>query len=247
MSRRALADPGDQREIVSPEDGPPTPAGGLLKESIREHDVAPVHVALARERDAGRLVVRALHEADRRSQGQQPHHVVWGAAQIRLQAYPDVVVLGPRAPEQSECDVHVARLLHIDPEKGAALLGASDERVQRLLARGAVYLESQVRELDGQLDREPARPHLAQYPQVMVAYGGRVRGGRDLFPELGEDAADAGARELGGGRERGIDVLPWEETPYRAPEEGAVPELVREPGAARGAQQQPAGEGHGAQ
>src|SRR2546426_7003650 len=67
----------------------------------------------------------------------------------------------------------------------------------------------------------------------------------DLLAELGEDAPQAGAGELGGGVERGTQVFPRQETPHRPPEERAATQLLGEPAAARGTEQEAAAKRHG--
>src|SRR5206468_1705222 len=88
----------------------------LGQPTVREREVIGVDVALARERDLGRLAVGPFHEADAGAGGKQPFHVRRGAEQVRLHADADVGVLGAHAPGQVERRVDVARLLHVDPQ-----------------------------------------------------------------------------------------------------------------------------------
>src|SRR5207249_5216365 len=99
--------------------------------------------ALARERAACRLVVRALHEADRGPERQQAGQILRGAAQIGLQTDAHAPSLGPHPAEQLERDVDVARLLHVDPQERAALGGPARELADRPLAGAAIDLETE--------------------------------------------------------------------------------------------------------
>src|SRR5207247_153047 len=162
--------------------------------------------------------------------------------QVRLEAHADAGVRRPRPAEQLERDVHVAGFLHVDPEKGGCVGRAGGERAHVLETRRAVHVEAQVRELDGNLGGEPALPHAVEHLQVVVADSGTLGAGRHLLAEPGEHAPDAVAGEPGCGVERGAELLARQEAAHGAAEEGPLGELAREPGAARGGEQQPAGE-----
>src|SRR5207247_2279698 len=104
------------------------------------------------------------------------------------------------------------------------------ERVDRLLARAAIHFESEMRELDRHLARQPALPHRGEDAEVVVPHGDGLGPVADLLAELGEHAPQAGAGELGGGVERGTQVFTRQETPHRPPEERAATQLLRERG-----------------
>jgi len=103
-----------------------------------------------------------------------------------------------------------------------------------------------MRELDRELGRQPPPAHLAEDVEVVIPHGPGLGGIAHLLAELREQRPQAGPGEIGGGVERRREVFAREEAPRGAPEEGAAPQLVGEPGAARGAEQESPGEGHDA-
>ncbi|OLC07227.1 MAG: hypothetical protein AUH34_01680 [Gemmatimonadetes bacterium 13_1_40CM_70_12] len=171
--------------------------------------------------------------------------ILGSAPQVRLETHADVPMLAPRGAEYLQCDVDIARLLHVDPQERAAILRPRRERVDRLLAGAAIYVESEMRELDRHLARQPALPHRGEDAEVVVPHGDGLGPVADLLAELGEHAPQAGAGELGGGVERGTQVFPRQETPHRPPEERAATQLLGEPAAARGTEQEAAAKRHG--
>src|SRR5436309_6909499 len=97
------------------------------------------------------LAVRALHEADARAGGEQPLQVLRGPEEVGLHADADVGVPGPHAAGQVERRVHVARLLHVDPDEvaeGGRPLGEGAHVGET--ARG-IDVEPELRRLDGYL------------------------------------------------------------------------------------------------
>jgi len=119
------------------------------------------------------------------------------------------------------------------------------ERAQVAGAGLAIHVEAQVRELDGELSGEPALTDLGEDADIVVAHR-RGRGGvRHLLAQLGEHRPDAAPRELGGRSQRGVHVFARQEAPHRPPKERAAAQLVGEPGAAGGPEQEATGNGHG--
>jgi len=102
-----------------------------------------------------------------------------------------------------------------------------------------------MRQLDGELSGEPALADPREDAQVVLSYRRSRGGGRHLLAELGEQRPDAGPRELCGRPERGVDVFARHEAAYGPPEKRAAAQLVGEPDAAGGPEQEAAGKGHG--
>src|SRR5689334_8034874 len=85
-----------------------TPAPGMGRQRPPgQREVARVHVRLARKRELGRLVVRALHQPDSGAGGEQRLQVAGGAAQVGLEAYADAAVALARPADEAQRRVHV--------------------------------------------------------------------------------------------------------------------------------------------
>ena len=239
-----LAQTRDEMEIVGAEHGTRLALGGALEQPPGEHGVGGVHIALFRKRHVRRLVVGALHEPDGGREREQCLQVGRRAAQVGLQAYADTRVGGANGLEQLQRCVHVARLLHVDPEKGPGSGGPCRERQQVLEARFGIQVETEVGELDGDFRGQLPLPDFLEHAQVVIAYGGGLVAARDLLAELGEHAADAVPGEVCGRGERRAELLPGHESARGAAEGRALGQLPGKPGAAGRAQQQATGERH---
>jgi hypothetical protein len=148
--------------------------------------------------------------------------------EVRLEADADASPLRARPAEEIERRVHVARLLHVDPDEGAERRRARRERTDVRRTRLAIDVEPEVRELDRDLRRQSARAQPLEDVEVAVANGGALGAGRDLLAELREQRADPLAPEPRRGVEGRAGVLARQEPPRRAPEEGAPGQLARE-------------------
>ena len=221
--------------------------GGTLEQLPRQHGISGVDVALFRKRHVRSLVVGALHEPDGGGERKQCLQVGGRTAQVGLQADTDARVGGAHGLKQLQRCVHVARLLHVDPQKRACGGRPCRQRQQVLEARPGIQVQAQVGELDRNLRGQLALPNFLEYPQIVVAYAGGLVAAHDLLAQLGQHAADAVASELRGRRERRVEVFSGHESSHRAAEEGALGQLPGEPGAAGRAQQQVTGERHGQQ
>ena len=114
---RSLAQARDEAEIVGAEHRTRLASRGALEQPPGEHAVGGVHIALLRKRDVRRLVVGAFHEPDGGREREQRLEVGRRAAQVGLQAHADARVGGADCLEQLQRRVHIAGLLHVDPEK----------------------------------------------------------------------------------------------------------------------------------
>ena len=218
----------------------------VLQQCPGELVVLLVHVVLPRERDARRLVVRALHQPDRRPEREQGFQVGGRATQVGLEGHPDVVLLRPHPLEGVEGHVGVGRIFHVDPQRRMMLRGARYQRAQPRQAGRAVDVQPQLGQLHRDLARQPARLYLVEHAEVVVPHGVRLGTARDVFAQLGEERPDAARAELGGCRQSVGEFLARHEPAHRPADECAAPQLLRQPGAVRGAQQQAPGDGHAA-
>ena len=120
-----LADGSDDSRVVRPKDKPRrAAAGAIVEHRATERQVVRIDVALRRQRDRGRLAVRAFHEPHARAQPQHAAEILARAVQVRLQAHADARKSPSELLGEVERDVDVRRLLHVDPEIAAGVLRA---------------------------------------------------------------------------------------------------------------------------
>ena len=94
--------------------------------------------------------------------------------------------------------------------------------------------------------RESAPADPVEHAEVVVPHRLRFGAAGHLLAELGQDRAEPALAELGGCIEGGVERLAGEKASHGALKEGAIAQLAGEPLAARGSQQDAAGETHGA-
>src|SRR5260370_36810866 len=102
-----------------------------------------------------------------------------------------------------------------------------------------------MRELHRNVRRQLAPLNSLEDTEIVIAHGGGLRAVRPLLTQFGQHASDAGLPELCRGIECGVERLARHEAPDRALEETPIAQLFREPLAARGFEENAAGESHG--
>ena len=115
------------------------------------------------------------------------------------------------------------------------------------LARIAPDIQAEVRQLHRHLGGKEPVAELIDDLEVVVADRFGFGAVPHLLAQLREDGAHPGGRELAARLERGGEVFPGHEAADRTAREGALPELLGEPRAARGSQEERSGECHGAE
>src|SRR5256885_8032938 len=141
--------------------------------------VGVVDVGFPWKGDLGRLIVRTFHQPDRGRDRQQALDIFWRPAEIRLQTDSDVRPLGLDAAVYLEGRVDVARLLHIDPEHRARLIGPRGELQHVLHAAFRTRVQAEMRQLDRDVRRQLATLNLFVHAEVMIAYLGGFGAVRD--------------------------------------------------------------------
>ncbi len=111
--------------------------------------------------------------------------------------------------------------------------------------RRAVRVQAELRELDRELGPERALAHPVEQLEVVIADRLRLGFESHLLAQLGEHRAEPHLGEPCRGGERRLRLLARQEAPHGSAQERALAELAREPRAARGSEQEAAGEGHG--
>ena len=200
--------------------------------------VGVVDVPFPWKGELGRLIVGPFHQPDRGRNRQQALDIFGRPAEIRLQADPDVRPFALGAAVYLESRVDVARLLHVDPEHRARLIGPRGELQHVLHAAFRARVQPEMRQLDRDVRRQLAALNLFVHAEVMIAYLGGFGAVRDLLTELGEDRAESRLRELAGCFECRIECLTRHEAFDGALEKTALAQLAREPLAARGLEEQ---------
>ena len=102
-----------------------------------------------------------------------------------------------------------------------------------------------MRELHRNVRRQFAPLNSLEDAEIVIANLRGFRSARHLLAQFGQQAADARLAELRRGVERRVECLPRHEASDRALEETPIAKLFREPLAARGSEQNAAGESHG--
>src|SRR5712691_11295108 len=165
-----LAQTRDEAEIVCTEHRTRLTLGGALEQPPGEHGVGGVHIALSRQRHVRRLVVGALYQSDGGREREQGLQVGRRAAQVGLQTYADPLMGGADGLEQLQGWVHIAGLLHIDPQKRPGGGRPRRQRQQVLEARLGIQVEAQVGELDGDFRGQLAPPDVLEHPQIVIPH-----------------------------------------------------------------------------
>ena len=125
---------------------------------LQQPDVRGVDVRLARIRDVGGLEVRALDDAQVRTQRKERGQVVLAPVQVRLQHRPDAfeaLLSQPAVAAQRRVDER--RLLHVDPDEGPEALRVLYEPLYVRVRELVIELEAEVRELERDVRAQPFR------------------------------------------------------------------------------------------
>ena len=124
------------------------PAGSVFGDLDGHIQKRGIYVALARHGYVGRLLIRPLHEADRRADGKEMLHVRGCAMQVGLHTQAYVLVFRSKPAVNLQGCVYIIRRLHIDPYDIVRGLGVSNHFLE-LVARGlGIDVEPELRELD---------------------------------------------------------------------------------------------------
>ena len=175
----------------------------LAQAALHQRDVRTIHVSLVGERDRVGLEVRTLDDAEVGSAREEALEVGGRAVEVGLKHGAHAVV--PRvaeALEETERQVDVLRLLHVDADEGSELAGARyeslDVGVRDLLVEG----QPEVRELECDVRLQLLRHQPLDDVLVRVGHGFRARGVGNRFAEERRVRVETGGRSASAGRRR---------------------------------------------
>jgi hypothetical protein len=145
----------DHRGIVSGDCG----VVAVIEQRLHQRHECLVDFGLVLIGDSLRLQVRALHEANARTQMIDARHVVRRSHQHRLQDNSDVAIaLAPERLEDLQRHIRIRRILHVDPDEEAVLRGGLEDAPQVIDRGRPIDVQAQLRQLDRHIALD-ARPH----------------------------------------------------------------------------------------
>ncbi len=235
--------PLDERDVVGRRHEPCPVVADRLEELRRERQERAVHLRPRAIGDGAWFVIGALDQADGGSHGQQPLDVGRCPVQVGLEADAHVRVAGARPLIEGDGRARVGAALHVDPDPAAPLGGVAREAVEVLEGDRLIEVETELGELERDLDVEAAGGDLIEERVVRVGDHLRLRKVREVLAQQREDPVDAPPLVDRRGRQGVLRRLAGHEASGRAPHPPESGQPILQPTVASRPEEHPA---HGA-